>query len=387
MEPIFQIYENKLCKSGLTDAGAPLLGFRDARLVWNMDHGACAELEKVFEHLNINALLFSRPAEPYWHIINYLANTSGNVIFPEDCETRTFLHDLPISRQFTSEAIVSILKKRKSVIIPEIGIVTQGTVSLEQAFVTFSSICFACFVKFFHDTLSRLKKGKSDRRRQQVFDRVVKALDPPICFDGLLMKGPFSSETEVVAAIQEAGKLTVDHRLVDSYFGNISLRYEDTLFISQTGSSLGNLKGCIDPCPMDGSSCVAITASSELPAHLHIVKNTEYNAILHGHPKFSVILSMDCDIENCECSGKCHINCPHERSVCNIPVVSGEVGSGPHGLFKTVPGAIENNPGVIVYGHGLFTAGVEDFNRPFRDLLEIENRCREEYFNRIDRLR
>ena len=96
---------------------------------------------------------------------------------------------------------------------------------------------------------------------------------------------------------------------------------------------------------------------------------------------------MDCDIENCECSGKCHVKCPHERSVCDIPVVSGEVGSGPHGLFKTVPVAIANNPGVIVYGHGLFTAGIEDFNRPFRNLVEIENRCREEYFNRMNALR
>ncbi|MFC1489166.1 class II aldolase/adducin family protein [Thermodesulfobacteriota bacterium] len=387
MQPIFQIYEDKLCKSGLTEAGAPLLGYRDAQLTWNMDHRACAELEKVFEHLNINALLFSRPAEPYWRIINYLAKTAGNAIFPEDCETRTFLHDLPISRQFTSETIVPILKARKSVIIPDRGIVTHGTVNLEQAFVTFSSICFACFVKFFHDALSSLKKGKLDNRRQQVFDRVVKVLDPPVCFDGALMKGPFGSETEVYAAIQEAGKQIVDHRLVDSYFGNISLRYEDTLFISQTGSSLDNLKGCVDPCPLDGSSCVAITASSELPAHLQIVKNTEYNAILHGHPKFSVILSMDCDIENCECSNKCHIKCPHERSVCNIPVVSGEVGSGPHGLYKTVPRAIESSSGVIVYGHGLFTAGVEDFNQPFRNLLEIENNCREEYFIRMNALR
>jgi ribulose-5-phosphate 4-epimerase/fuculose-1-phosphate aldolase len=201
------------------------------------------------------------------------------------------------------------------------------------------------------------------------------------------MKGPFASETEVHAALQEAGKLTVDHRLVDSYFGNISLRHEDTLHISQTGSSLDNLKGCVDPCPIDGSSCAAITASSELPAHLQIVQHTEYKAILHGHPKFAVILSMDCNIENCECSNTCHIKCPHERSVCNIPVVSGEVGSGPYGLCKTVPKAIRNSPGVIVYGHGLFTAGTEDFNQPFRSLLEIENNCREEYFNRMNALR
>jgi len=381
-----RIYEDKLYKNGLADFGMPLLGSLDAHLVWNRDHSACAPLKNVFERLNINALIFSQPAEPYRSIIEYLAETSSGVILPQDCETRTFLHDLPIAYQFTEDAIVSTLKERKSVIIPGHGIITYGTVSIEQAFVTFSSVCFACFVKFFCDALLNSKKGGLDDRQQQVFDQVVKALDPPVSFDRSLLKGPFDSETKVYAAIQEAGRLAVEHRLVDSFFGNISFCYGDTLFISQTGSSLDNLKSCIDTCPLDGTSCAGITASSELPAHLKIVKNTENNAILHGHPKFSVILSMDCEIENCDCSGKCHIKCPHERFVCGIPVVSGEAGSGPHGLYKTVPKALKNGPGVIVYGHGLFTVGVDDFNQPFKNLLEIENNCRMEYFNRIKNL-
>ena len=58
--------------------------------------------------------------------------------------------------------------------------------------------------------------------------------------------------------------------MVDSYFGNISYRDGNTIYISQTGSSLDDLAGCIDPCPVDGSTCAAITASSEYSAHRDI---------------------------------------------------------------------------------------------------------------------
>ena len=166
---------------------------------------------------------------------------------------------------------------------------------------------------------------------------------------------------------------------MDSYFGNISYCNETTLYISQTGSSLDALPGCVDPCPLDGSSCAPITASSELSAHLDIVKRTGAKAILHGHPKFSVILSMDCDIE-CESKSECHKVCPHSRSVRGIPIVSGEVGTGRYGLCHTVPKAVEKGGGVIVYGHGVFTTGQTDFNEAFKKLVEIENACRNEYF-------
>lgn len=383
MNQIFRTYETKLIKSGLVGPEPPLLGCLDAHLEWNRTDRKRVALEDIFKQLNINALIFSQPAEPYRSIIDYLAETSDGTITPNDCETRTFLHDLPVSFQFSLNSVASILKARKSVIILGHGIITHGTVGLEQAYVTFSSVCFASFVKFFCDFLLHAKKGHVDTKRRQVFDRVIRNLDPPVSFNGSLMKGPLNSKKRVYEAIQEAGRLTVEHRLVDSHFGNISFRHGRTLYISQTGSSLDKLKDAIDPCPLDGSSCVPITASSELPTHLEIVQHTDIKAILHGHPKFSVILSMDCDIKECMCRGECHLACPHERFVCGIPIVSGEVGSGPHSLCNTVPEATRGNPGVIVYGHGLFTTGKTDFNQPFKNLIQIENNCRTEYFNRI----
>lgn len=383
MKRLVDKYAQKLVDAGLADAGAPLVGGLDAELVWNQPDAACAELEQVFKGLNINSLLFAEPAEPYRSIIAYLARNAGGAIQPSDCETRTMLHDLPVINSFEAGAIVQALKQRKSVIIPDRGIVTWGTVSPEQAFIFFSSVCFACFVKFFTDCLadSRDKRLASEQRTilyaaLPLLDRFPETLPT-------LLGGPFIAEDAVYRAVIEAGRVTVTHHLVDSFFGNVSYRYGDTLYISQTGSSLDELEGCVDPCPLDGSSCAGITASSELSAHRQIVLNTGMNAILHGHPKFSVILSMDCNKTNCLLRGQCHIRCPEPRFVEDIPIVPGEVGTGPHGLCNTLPPAMKGRRGVIVYGHGLFTVAQDDFNIAFANLMDIERRCRELYYERL----
>ncbi len=380
---MFDFFENQLVRGGLVESGEPLMGFLDADLLWNKKSSYCETLEKIFDSISINSILFSKPAEPYWTVIEYLAKISDGIIYPQDCETRTFLHDLPVGDKLEVESIVLKLKNRKSVIIPQKGIITYGTVSLEQAFVTFSSVCFASFVKFFSDYLAKVRKNCVEPDLQKTFEKVVKFLREETEFEMDLMTAPLDSEEKIHLAMDEAGKKTVSHKLVDSFFGNISFKKDDTLYISQTGSSLDHLAGAIDPCVLDGSSCASITASSELVAHVGVVEKTGHNAILHGHPKFCVILSMDCQQENCENHGECHLRCSKKREVCNIPIVPGEVGTGKYGLCNTVPNAIINKPGVIVYGHGLFTTAENDFNIAFKNLLEIENGCRREYFRLI----
>ena len=36
--------------------------------------------------------------------------------------------------------------------------------------------------------------------------------------------------------------------------------------------------------------------------------------------------------------------------------------------------------GCIVYGHGIFSAGEKDFQDAFMKMVDVESRCREEYF-------
>jgi ribulose-5-phosphate 4-epimerase/fuculose-1-phosphate aldolase len=385
MERLIAKYEKKLVDAGLAEPGAPLLAGLDADLIFNRQDPATTELAKIFDGLHINSLLYCRPAEPYRTIVEYLS-ALGQTITPEDCETRTFQHDIPVAGRFDAADILACLRRRKSVIIPGAGVIAHGVVSPEQAFVTYSSVLFACFVKFFGDYLSALETGRPDAAFTAAFDRAVAHLDPVRLKPPLLAAGPFTSAARVHEAMDQAGKATVDFRLVDSFFGNISYCLDDVLYISQTGSSLDELPGHIDPCPLDGSSCAGLTASSEFSAHAQVVLTTKARAILHGHPKFSVLMSMRCPKKDCGARGACHVKCPDHRRLGEVPIVPGEVGSGPTGLCNTMPAAMRGQRAVMVHGHGLFAVGEADFNQPFATLLAVENASRESYFKAVEAL-
>lgn len=387
-------YINKLHSQGLANWDDIVFLALDAELYSNRPiDDEIKELSEVFELMNINTLLFSKPAEPYWSIIKEILkrDTETTKIVPMDCETRTFFHDIPVINEFSPHAISEALSIRKAVIIRDKGIATYGTVSPEQAFVSFSSTCFSTYVKYFYDSLlyfenCYMKGYPPDKDYLTSFKRIAGFLQPSaFCLQPLTS---FSLETEddVIRMLSEAGRAVVDARLVDSYFGNISYVYGDKIYISQTGSSMDELECCIDAVPLNGSSSTGITASSELSAHKNIFYATGDNAILHGHPKFSVIMSMYCEIKDCphyRDMDYCYRHCREKRYVADVPIVSGEIGTGPTGLVNTVPKAMKEGKGVIVFGHGVFTSGKGNFQKAFNMLSEIEEKCKKDYFSKL----
>ncbi len=405
MEQLVNKYSDKLVQAKLADTvgpSQPLIGGLDDILVWNRKADETHILKDVFKGLNINSLVFLRPKQPYGSLIRFLAETalkSNGLIQPKDCETRTFLHDLPVIKEFCPDKIIQALKKRKSVIVaPQKNnkdfkgpaIIAHGTVSPEQGFITISSVCFASFIKFFTDYLEALQKGVATIDEHNLFDAVIPFVKPIQKALPKFIPDPFPDEKTVYSAIIEAGQKIVEYGLVDSFFGNVSYFWNKIVYISQTGSSLDELSGCIDPVPMDSSTSAGITASSELCAHLETISRTHCKAILHGHPKFSVILSMDCDPEKkaaCNFKEHCHIKCPEKRFVGCTPIVPGEVGTGPFGLCNTLPMALAQADAAIVYGHGLFTIGKNNFSDAFKTLLDVETLCYKTYFEKIRFLR
>ncbi|MCL1833484.1 MAG: class II aldolase/adducin family protein [Leptospirales bacterium] len=389
MDKLVSKYSDKLTAIGVCSRGEPLFGVIDDEIIWDSIRPESAPLDTVIRGLNINSILFSQIAEPYKSIIDYLAKGALNAdgcIKPDDTETRTFLHDIPVVSDFSPEHIINALKKRKGVIIYKRGIVTYGVVSPEQAFIFFCAICFSCYVKFMTDYYY-YKKGllSMDQDADEICKLAVSLYKESlrtISFSPKI-KAPFNTSGDVIAAIIEAGRLTVESRMVDSFFGNISVKYNDKIYISQTGSSLDELAGAIDPCPLDNSTSNAITSSSEFSAHRGVYDVTDKKSILHGHPKYSVILSMLCDDIQCRHRGSCHIKCDRKRFINDIPIISGEVGTGPTGISNTLPKAIAGR-GAIVYGHGLFTLGAEDFTDAFKSLIDIEISCFERYVELVE---
>jgi ribulose-5-phosphate 4-epimerase/fuculose-1-phosphate aldolase len=333
--------------------------------------------------LNSLALVAARPSLPFADFLVARAPAGDTAIVPQDTETRTFLHDIPFLRQKDlpqdpAPVIAKLLGNRKGVIVEGVGIVAVGAITVEQAFINYSSVFHSTFVKYLQDVLSDGFLLPGEREAFQAFRSDWLR---PLSADGLAFRSSLSEiKDEILAEIETVGRYTVERGLVDSFFGNISARAGELIYISQTAASLDELKGCIDPVPTDNSSTTGITASSELLAHRKIFEQTGARVILHGHPKFSVVMSMLCETRDCPVQD-CWKDCPHVRLLGGTPVVAGEIGAG--GLAKRVPPVIGDTGSAIVYGHGVFTLGREGFGEAFAAMVDVENFCREEYFRRL----
>jgi len=338
----------------------------------------------VLSNLSALGMVAAAPALPFAEYLVRRAPGGDPALVPLDTETRTFLHDIPIVRREElagnpARAIAERLGQRKGVVAEGIGIVASGPVTLEQAYIHYSSVFHACYVKYLLDVLQEGFRLPGEAESFRAFRGEHLR---PLTAEGLAFRpGPIEDPEEVLAEVRAVGRHTVERSLVDSFFGNISYRVGETIYISQTAASLDELSGCIDPVPSDNRSTTGITASSELLAHRRIYEATGARAILHGHPKFAVAMSMLCEEKNCPIRD-CWKDCPNVRMLGDTPVVAGEIGAG--GLAVRVPPVIGGPGKAIVYGHGVFAIGRDGFEEAFRSMVDVENRCREEYFRRFD---
>jgi len=336
----------------------------------------------VLSHLSCLGVVAAAPSLPFAEFL--LRRAEAESIVPLDTETRTFLHDIPIVRRGKlagnpAAAIAALLSKRKGVVAEGIGIVASGPVTLEQAYIHYSSVFHACHVKYLLDVLQDGFRLPGEEEAFRAFRE--ERLRPPSAEELAFRPGPIETPEDVLAEVRAVGRYTVERGLVDSFFGNISYRVGDTIYISQTAASLDELAGCVDPVPTDNRSTTGITASSELLAHRRIYEATGARAILHGHPKFAVAMSMLCDVKDCPVKD-CWKDCTRVRMLGDTPIVAGEIGAG--GLAARVPPVIGGPGKAIVYGHGVFAIGKDGFGEAFRSMVDIENRCQEEYFRRLD---
>ena len=344
---------------------------------------------EVFKELNITALLFARMSLPFADLLVERADPHDDKLVPKDSETKVFLHDIPFirAREWAGKPNVDLapmiarcLRDRKAVILQNLGVVSTGGVTVEQAYIGFSTVFHTTFVKYLLDLLREGFCLPAEQQHVQAFKRSW--LRIPDHHDIQFMPGLLIDRETIMKEICAVGRYTVEKGYVDSFFGNISYFDGKTIYISQTASSLDELEGHIDPVPLDNSSTAGLSASSELPAHRGIYISSDYHAVLHGHPKFSVIMSMLCAEENCTIED-CNRLCNRKRSVNSIPIVAGETGAG--GLARSVPVAIKETGVCIAYGHGIFSAGKVSFKEAFMKMARAEDLCRDGYFDLLQK--
>ena len=339
--------------------------------------------ERVLSSLSCLGLVAARPSLPFADFLVRRAGAGESRIVPQDTETRTFLHDIPFLRREelgkdAAARIAGLLGNRKGIIAEGVGVVAAGTVTVEQAYINYSSVFHAAFVKYLLDVLT---EGFLLPGEKEAFESFRRDWLRPLSAEGLVFRGgPLEEPEDILKEVSAVGRYTVERGLVDSFFGNLSCRAGDTIYISQTAASLDELAGRIDPVPMDNSSTTGITASTELLAHRRIYEESGARTVLHGHPKFAVVMSMLCEEKDCPVKD-CWKDCDKVRLLGDTPVVAGEIGAG--GLAKRVPPVIASPRKAVVYGHGVFTVGRTDFAEAFQSMIDVENWCRMEYFRRL----
>lgn len=325
--------------------------------------------------LSSTAVVLAEPLLPYSELLLQRTRPFQDVIVPRDSESRATLHDIPlvVSTDDTplSVSTTAVLARRKGCIIEGVGMATHGSLTVEQAYINWSSLYHATFIKYLEDLLTY---GMQVPEERPVVASLLQLGTLPSNRAPALQIGPLHGTQQILDELSLVGRIMVQAGLVDSFFGNISYAAEDALFISQTSARLDELEHQIDRIPYDNSSTAGMTASSELPAHRAIVAATGCRAVLHGHPRFPVVMgffSYPTAYEGIE-------------QICGIPVVGGEGGQG--GLAQTLPRAftLTKAAAIIVRGHGVFSIGQHDFREAFAALLKTEQACREEFRRRLN---
>lgn len=378
-------YTAKLISDNSAQAGQIAFAAQDDTMISAGEPTLAALSESVLSRLNCLALVVATPLLPFADFLIQRAAGHEHEIVPRDTETRTFLHDIPLVRKRdagtgTAETIATLLGNRKGIVVEGVGIIAAGALTVEQAYINWSSVFHSTYIKYLEDLLEH---GFMLPGEKAAFDGFRRDVLVPLSTDGLTFRdGPFVEKSIILEEMARVGRYTVQRRLVDSFFGNISYSNGDLIYISQTASSLDELPGCIDPVPFENSSTVGITASSELVAHRSIFETTGCRAILHGHPRFAVVMSMMCAEKKTCAVTDCWKDCKKVRFLNTTPVVAGEIGAG--GIARNVPPVIGQTGSAIVYGHGIFSIGMADFREAFQSLVDVENWCRAEYFRLFD---
>lgn len=164
----------------------------------------------------------------------------------------------------------------------------------------------------------------------------------------------------------------VQHGLTHSHLGNVSQRVGDQMLISTRGCCLDELEDHLITIPIYTSSDLEDLASSELRVHREIYQRTSASAILHGHPSFSVIISLLCSerrIVPYDSEGKYLLQ--------EIPIVTGEPGSEELAV-RTVE-ALQKYRGVIAKGQGSLATG-STVKEAYAVLSAMEHSCRVKYY-------
>jgi hypothetical protein len=205
-------YAARLLADRSAAPGAAAFAAQDDVIIAGGESGLARLAGDVLGSLSCLALCAARPALPFADFLVRRARPGESRIVPRDTETRTFLHDIPFLRReelSTDPAarIARLLGNRKGVVAEGIGIVANGAVTVEQAYINYSSVFHATFVKYLYDLLA---DGFLLPGEEEAFREFRARWLAPVAAAGLAFReGPLRNAAEVLEEVAAVGRYTV----------------------------------------------------------------------------------------------------------------------------------------------------------------------------------
>ena len=167
---------------------------------------------------------------------------------------------------------------------------------------------------------------------------------------------------------QRIGRMLFSEGLIDSHGGNMSVREGDKIFITRSGSMLGDLReGDVVEVAMEKGGDDK-NASCEINTHRAIYKNCKAVAIIHAHPANAIALSItDNKIVPQDAEGL------HYYKAAPIVRVRDSIGS--EETVRLLPSFLGSNVIAVVKAHGSFAIG-HDLEEAYKFTSSLENSCK-----------
>lgn len=175
-------------------------------------------------------------------------------------------------------------------------------------------------------------------------------------------------DQRIYEQFREIGRDMYVDRLISSHGGNLSVRFGDRVIIKRRGAMLGRLKphDLIETGLKKNDSGVAL-ASTELIVHRAIYNATPALAVVHGHPRTAIAMSLCRDeIVPIDNEGSYLLK--------KVPVVSVEMASGSPQMAEAVASALQEYKVMMLRGHGSFATG-QTLDEAFQWSSALEECC------------
>lgn len=172
--------------------------------------------------------------------------------------------------------------------------------------------------------------------------------------------------------ISRIGKKLVEGGLVESHFGNISVRAGDYMFITRSGCALDEInEDMIVEVSIEGTCSLDMIASSEAIVHRAIYNSTPALAVVHAHCPFAVTLSLLAEGDSIS-----PVDSEGQYFLGEVPVVRGGIGS--EELAQKLASALASHKAAIIYSHGTFAIG-KVLDEAYVITTQVEHSCRIKY--------